>query len=254
MDFLEIRKRAKARKAAEGAGPAAEPAERPAPRTEVRTEIAREALEAPGLAPGAGGAPGPRPPAAAKAPAVDPLEEFFFRVDEGAGELEDLAAGLEPLPEAEEEIPREFLGFVLAGEEYAVELDRIREIVKVPPITEVPRSPPEICGIMSLRGEVMPVFDLGKRLGLPAREGGPNRRARVVVVDVGQGPAGVLVDAVEQVVHLPPSAIEPPPPGLGVGVESEFLSGIGRQRDRMYVLLNLSAVLARSRSLLGERR
>ncbi|MGI5865224.1 MAG: chemotaxis protein CheW [Myxococcales bacterium] len=222
----------------------------------MRTETARDALEDPGL-PLPRKAPSPEaPPRGADSrasPPADPLAEFFFRPDEGAGELEELAAGLEVVPEVEDEVPRELLGFVLAGEEYAVELDLVREIVKVPAITEVPRAPAEIMGIMSLRGEVMPVFDLHKRLGLPA-PAEPSRRACVVIVDLGTGPAGVQVDGVDQVVRLKPSAIEPPPPGLGAGVESEYLSGIGRLKDRMYVLLNLRAVLARPRPFSGERR
>ena len=152
-----------------------------------------------------------------------------------------------------EEDPGRILGFLLAGEEYAVELQRIREIVKVPGVTEVPRAPAEIAGVMSVRGEVMPVFDLHKRLGLPAAAA-PTRRSRVVIVDVGEGPVGLLVDGVDQVVRIKPSTIEPPPPGLGAGVETEYLAGIGRLRDRMYVLLNLPAVLARPRGLAGERR
>ncbi|HCF61339.1 MAG TPA: chemotaxis protein CheW [Myxococcales bacterium] len=252
MDFLEIRKRAKAQQPADPS-----PAKPPAPpqRAEVRTETARDALEEPGLPlprrPSSPEAPPPRGSDTRASSAIDPLLEFFFRPDEGAGELEELAAGLEPLPEAEDEAPREFLGFVLAGEEYAVELELVREIVKVPAITEVPRAPAEITGIMSLRGEVMPVFDLRKRLGLPATAE-PSRRARVVIVDLGNGPAGVQVDGVHQVVRLKPSTIEPPPPGLGV--ESEYLSGIGRLKDRMYVLLNLRAVISRPRSFSGERR
>jgi purine-binding chemotaxis protein CheW len=264
MDFLEIRKRAQAqRQAAQAAGAQAhvEPSpEKPPEPAQVRTETAREALEALGL-PMAPAAPVVEPveqiePAAEETPATpagDPLEEFFFRSDEAVGELEELAAGLEPAAEAPEEEPREYLGFSLAGEEYAVELERIREIVRVPQITEVPRAPADISGVMSLRGEVMPVFDLRKRLRLPAGEAPSTKRARVVVVDVGDGPEGILVDAVDQVVRLRPSTIEPPPPGLG-GLESECLCGIGRLRDRMFVLLNLPAVLARPSGLAGERR
>jgi purine-binding chemotaxis protein CheW len=175
-----------------------------------------------------------------------PLDEFFYRSDEGAGELDAFVIHAEPEAATEpSEAPKEYLGFQLGDEEYAVELACIREIVKVPPLTEVPRAPAEVMGVMSLRGEVMPVFDLRKRLSLPKPRLGRGSSMRVVVVDSGEGPAGVLVDAVHQVLRLKPSAFEPPPPGLGSRLDSDYLVGIARQKDRMYVLLNLESVLGR---------
>ncbi|HEY3447144.1 MAG TPA: chemotaxis protein CheW [Myxococcales bacterium] len=176
-------------------------------------------------------------------PEADPLEDFFFRQDETAGADVDLPEEEEAAAsEAPEEPVREYLGIRLADETYALELGRVREIAKVPPITEVPRAPAFVMGVMNLRGEVMPVFDLHKRLGL-VRHSPCNRGSRIVVVETGQGPAGLLVEAVEQVVRLKPSTIEAPPPGLGAGAESDYIVGIGRQKDRMFVLLNLGSVL-----------
>ena len=114
----------------------------------------------------------------------------------------------------------------------------------MPPITEVPRVPADVLGVMSLRGEVIPVFDLRRRLGLPPCDEEPSKRARVLVVDAGEGPAGVLVDRVAQVVRLKPSSIEPTPHGLGPGVQAEYLAGIGRQKGRMFILLDIRATLA----------
>ena len=95
---------------------------------------------------------------------------------------------------------------------------------------------------MNLRGEVMPVFDLHRRLGL-VRQAPCGRGSRIVVVETEQGTAGMLVEAVEQVVRLRPSTIEVPPPGLGAGVDTDYIVGIGRQNERMFVLLNLPSVL-----------
>lgn len=228
----------------------ARPGERPvvdagARPIDLAVQTARAALEAPGL---------PAPAPSRRTPGADALADFFYRPDEQLGEeLADL------VPESEEQAPtadeplREFLGFELAGEHYAVELERIREIVKVYSITEVPRAPADVLGVTSVRGEVMPVFDLRRRLRLPRAEGEPERRARVVIVDIGDGSVGLLVDAVESVVRLRGSTIEAPPPGLGANVESEYLVGIGRVEDRMYVLLNLSTVLAGAGSRGGGR-
>jgi purine-binding chemotaxis protein CheW len=186
------------------------------------------------------------PTASSPAGPVDPLDEFFYRPDEdiGAlGALVEFAADLEDEPPATPEEPlREFLGFRLSGEHYAVGLAHVREIARVPPITEVPRAPASIAGVMAVRGEVMPVFDLRRRLGLPP-SGEPGRDARVLVVQAGEGPMGVLVDAVEEVVRLRPSTIEAPPTGLGTGERGECIAGIGRARDRLYALLDLSVAL-----------
>ncbi|MGC4113126.1 MAG: chemotaxis protein CheW [Myxococcales bacterium] len=188
-------------------------------------------------------------------PAADPLAEFFFREDEAVGAEVDLPEEEEESAssDAPEEPVREYLGIRLAEETYALELGRVREIAKVPPITEVPRAPSFVMGVMNLRGEVMPVFDLHKRLGL-VRHAPCNRGSRIIVVETGKGPAGLLVEAVEQVVRLRPSTIEAPPPGLGAGVESDYIVGIGRQKDRMFVLLNLQSVLGIGSSAQRERR
>lgn len=176
-----------------------------------------------------------RPPAT-----VPDLDEFFFRPDEAPGAAADLPEE-ELVEEGPEEPTREYLSFRLADESYALELARVREIAKILPITEVPRAPAHVLGVMNLRGEVMPVFDLHQRLGL-SRQGPSGRAARVVVVETGQGPAALLVDAVDQVIHLRPSSIEAPPPGLR-GVEADYLEGIGRAEERMVVLLQLESVI-----------
>lgn len=136
---------------------------------------------------------------------------------------------------------REGLAFRLGDEEYALDILRIREIIKLRPITEVPRAPSWIPGIISVRGQVIPVIDLRMRLRLPARP--LTKSARILIVTRLDEIYGLIVDAVRQVVRMRDEDVEPPPPMLG-GPESELISGIGRPRgDRMLILLNLDAVL-----------
>jgi purine-binding chemotaxis protein CheW len=174
-------------------------------------------------------------------PAGDPLDEFFWREDETAPGLPDLLA---PAPaqgsHEREEVRTEWLTFALAGEEYAVELAAVREILKAPSITAVPRAPEHVLGVIMVRGEVIAIFDPRALLGLP--RGTPERRARVLVCDAGDGPCGLLVDSVSQVVRLGPSSIEPKPNGVGA-TSAEYIAGIGREHDRLYILLDLLAVL-----------
>ncbi len=139
---------------------------------------------------------------------------------------------------------RAVLTFNVGGETYGVDILTIREIIKLREITEVPRTPPFLIGIITVRGLVIPVIDLRLRLKLPATES--TRAARILVVVPEGDPYGLLVDAVSGVVRLAESEIEVPPSTLAAG-EGVFLSGIGRhragRRDRMVILLNLGQVV-----------
>ncbi len=190
-------------------------------------------------------APESRPPPRAAA-MHDPLDEFFFRDDEEAPALASLPADAEPSPEAGPEEPgvEEYLTFRLGVEEYAVAIERVREVLKTQPITEVPRAPAGVLGVVTVRGEVVAVFDPRRRLGLP---GGPppEGSGRIVIVDDGEGPCGLLVDGVASVVRLARGSIEPCPQGIG-GAAADCLAGIGRERARLFTVLDLGALLRRA--------
>lgn len=180
--------------------------------------------------------------ARARGPGLDPLDEFFWRDDESApGLLELIGATSQRAPADVPEAPAEWLAFTLSGEEYAIAIEQVREILKAPAITEVPRAPSHVLGVIMVRGEVIAVLDLRRRLGLPPSAAAA-RHARAVICDPGDGPRGFLVDAVSEVVRLPPSAVEARPGGIP-GPAAECIAGIGRQGDRMFILLDLAAVL-----------
>ena len=135
---------------------------------------------------------------------------------------------------------KDYLSFAVGDEDYAVEIDRIREIIKVRPVTEVPHAPQFIVGVIAVRGVVLPVIDLHLRLRLPSL--GKARSARFLIVRREEELFGLLVDEVKEVVRLSEAEIEPPPPMLA-GAEADFLAGIGRSNDAMVILLNLDNVL-----------
>lgn len=180
------------------------------------------------------------------------LDEFFYRPDEDVSALGALLAGGEELVvEAPEERAEEFLAFRLEGECYAVPIASVREIVKVPPLTELTRAAPPLLGVMNLRGDVLPVYDLKLRLRLvdaPTLRAGPDapsapRAARIVVVNGEQGSAGIWVDAIRDVVRLRPSTLEPPPPGVASG-ERPAVVGLGRRGSELFILLDLELALS----------
>jgi purine-binding chemotaxis protein CheW len=139
---------------------------------------------------------------------------------------------------------RAVLTFIVGGETYGVDILTIREIIKLREVTEVPRTPDYLIGIITVRGAVIPVIDLRLRLKLPATP--PTRAARILVVVRDGEMFGLLVDAVSGVVRLAESEIEVPPSTLASG-EGAFLAGIGRhrvgRRERMVILLGLTQVV-----------
>jgi purine-binding chemotaxis protein CheW len=141
-------------------------------------------------------------------------------------------------------VRQELLTFLLGAEEYAVAIDRVREVVRSPPITEVPRAPGHILGVVTVRGEVVAVIDPRRRLGLPPAHPAEGE-GKVIIVDAGEGPCGLHVDRVASVVRLLPGAIEPCPQGIA-GQRAEFLTGIGRESDRLFTVIDLPALLRRA--------
>jgi purine-binding chemotaxis protein CheW len=140
---------------------------------------------------------------------------------------------------------RAILTFSVGGEVYGIEILSIREIIKPREITEVPRAPRFLLGILTVRGLVMPIIDLRLRLRLDAPK--LTTRARILVVVHKNERFGLLVDEVRDVVRFGDAAVEPPPPTFGTGSDAPFLSGIGRHevdgQERMVILLQLQALV-----------
>jgi purine-binding chemotaxis protein CheW len=141
--------------------------------------------------------------------------------------------------------PAQYLGFSLAGEMYAIELLRIREIIEHVPITRVPAMPSAVLGVINLRGRVVPVVDLAAKLGLGPRP--ITRWTCFVIVEVtldGERTAlGLLADSVSEVLDLGPDDIEPPP-AFGTRAPVHYLRGLGRQEQRFILLLDLDRLLS----------
>jgi purine-binding chemotaxis protein CheW len=134
--------------------------------------------------------------------------------------------------------------FTLAHEEYGIEVDKVRTIERLTPITRVPKTPDFVKGVINLRGVVIPVIDLRGRFGLPESELGDN--ARIIIVAANDLEVGFIVDSANDVMDVMSDAIEHPPEVVG-GVKAKYLNGVAKiGEDRLLILLNLSEVLNRS--------
>jgi purine-binding chemotaxis protein CheW len=172
---------------------------------------------------------------------TESLDRIFAMTDELAlATDESYAAMLQDQVVTRSQNVSEYLAFHLDDEEYALDIKQISEIIKVREFTEIPRSPEYVLGIISLRGVVVPVFDLRCRLNLGAAEITAN--SRIIVCQSGDLTVGLLVDKINQVVNLDKDEVEPPP-GVLSGLDREMVLGIGRYQDRMVILLQLNHVL-----------
>lgn len=170
---------------------------------------------------------------------VDPLVDFLARYDDGDLE-EDRGSGFVPTTPVEDE--QRFLAFDLHGEAYAASIMDVREILKSSQLTEVPRAPASILGVLSKRGEVMPVIDLAASIGLRPPDQRTTLEQRILVVGDGDRVCGLRVDRVREVVRLSRAGIEDVPASLG-SRQAHMLTGLGRAGDRMLILLDTAQVL-----------
>ncbi|MBX9460028.1 MAG: chemotaxis protein CheW [Brevundimonas sp.] len=134
---------------------------------------------------------------------------------------------------------RELVTFRLAEVRYAIDIQSVREIRGWSPATPLPNSQPFMQGVVNLRGIVLPVMDLGRRLGGAASE--PSARHAVIVIEHDGRTMGLLVDAVSDIVGIEPGSVHPAP-DLTAGAES-LLEGIVTSEDGMISLLDLSALV-----------
>ncbi len=146
-----------------------------------------------------------------------------------------------PVPQPSSRVARagKYLTFFLASEEYGVEILKVHEIIGMLPITRVPRTPSFVCGVINLRGKVIPIIDLRERFGMPTELAA---EACIIVVQVHGMQLGVVVDKVSEVLSIAEGDLEPTP-SFGVDVNTEFLLGIAKGDGRVRLLLDIDRVL-----------
>jgi purine-binding chemotaxis protein CheW len=131
--------------------------------------------------------------------------------------------------------------FELSGEEFGVDIMQVSEVIPVPRITRIPQAPECIKGLINLRGKILVVIDLNKRLGFSSKE--TDSLSRIIIVEVKDTLIGMLINSVKEVMNLPLSSIQPPPEMIKSKINAEYLTGVGKVGNRLLILLNLARVL-----------
>jgi purine-binding chemotaxis protein CheW len=208
------------------AGPPPEPRGRTLPSSGLAEDVLREMEAEPGPA-----------PAASDAPAGEERQDTTS------------AAGLSlsffgaPVRERQEaaEATEHLACFFLEREEYGVDVRQVQEIRRMSEITAVPRAPEFVRGVVNLRGRILPVLDLKRKLGLG--DVGTHAGARIVVVRLRDRLLGLLVDGASQVLKIPVSRIEPPPEEI-LEKGADYIRGVAKLDDRLIILVDLERLLA----------
>jgi len=237
MDIAELRRKSREEKPGEGKpgeGKAHSEGQLPASEQAVSEDLTAAVPEPSGQAP---------PPSAAAESAGqgwtdDALEKLFSGADSLA--LVDVDQDSDLTFSEEQAGLQQYLAFHLDREEYGLDIRAISEIIKVKEFTDVPRVPDFVLGIISLRGVIVPVYDLAMRLRLG--QSTLTADSRIIVCQAEDLIVGLLVDDITQVATLSDQKIEPPPAVL-TGLDRDCMTGVGRFQGRMIILLNVKNVL-----------
>lgn len=141
--------------------------------------------------------------------------------------------------------PTKFVTYKLDGENYALDIDQVREVLDYTAITKVPQMPDFVRGVINLRGSVVPVVDLRTKFGLPPTQRTVDTRILIVeiVVDQESTVLGALADAVKEVIELEPDQIDPPPQ-IGTRLKTDFIRGVGKRDNEFIIILDVDRVFS----------
>ena len=132
----------------------------------------------------------------------------------------------------------QLVSFMLADEEYGVEVLKVREIIRMPTITKMPNVPQHVEGIINLRGKVIPIISMRRRFGLMESE--DSCQTRIIIMDVCGSLTGFIVDAVSEVIRIHSSEIQPPPSMvLSGGIGQEFITGVFNHAERLLITMDI---------------
>jgi len=139
----------------------------------------------------------------------------------------------------------QYLSFVLAEEQYAVNVLYVWKVLEYTQITKIPNTPDHMRGVINLHGSVVPIMDLRMKFGMPQAEQTIDTSiiAMEIEIEGEKMPVGVLADSVKEVIDINDDNIEPPPK-IGTSVSNEFIQGIGKKDEEFIIILNVEKVFS----------
>ena len=135
----------------------------------------------------------------------------------------------------------QLISFAISEEDYGVDIQTVKEVIRHREITRLPKAPPFVKGVINLRGDIIPIVDLRERFGMEQQE--YTDMTRVMVVEVGDRSVGMVVDSVSHVLRIEQDQIEPPPSCVGK-ISEEYIRGVGKVAEKLIVLLNIDKILS----------
>lgn len=147
------------------------------------------------------------------------------------------------MEKTEKERLMQLVGFVIGKAQFGVDILKVQEIIRSAPITQVPDSPDFIEGVINLRGSIIPVIDLRKRLKLYRPDVHAQLDTWIVILNINDRITGFIVDRVTRVLKIEESTVEPPPEIVVGGLKSQYISGVCKVGEKLLILLNFDQIL-----------
>ena len=134
------------------------------------------------------------------------------------------------------------VGFYIGSDEYAININNVREIVAMTEIRKVPKAPRFVEGVINLRGHIVPIIDLRKRFEIPPAVDMP--QSKILIVEFHKHLLGMIVDSVSEVFRLNQDQIEKTPPLFTASIDSQYIQGVGKIEERLIILLDVERLLS----------
>lgn len=135
----------------------------------------------------------------------------------------------------------QLVGFSIGKEQFGVDILMVQEIIRAAPITSVPNSPDFVEGVINLRGNIIPVIELRKRLNLYQED--TDEDTWILILDIEGKVSGFIVDSVSKVLKIPETSIEPPPELVVAGLESQYIRGVCDTGEHLLIILDFNRIL-----------
>ena len=135
------------------------------------------------------------------------------------------------------------VGFMVAGELFGVDILMVQEILKDISITAIPDAPEFIEGVVNLRGNIIPIIDLRRRLKLSGIKQDKPKEIWIIILNVSGRVTGFIVDRVTRVIKLPIDAVKPPPDMVVAGLKSDYISGVCKLEKQLLAILDFNRIL-----------